>query len=56
MATLDRMVRGGLSRCQAGAGPEGAAEENHTTGSKNKGTGARASWANVAVVERGGGL
>lgn len=55
-ATLDRMVRGGLSRYQAGASPEGEAEENHTTGRKNKGPEARASWASVAVVEGGGGL
>lgn len=56
VATLDRMVRGGLSRCHTGASSEGEAEENLSRGSQNKDPEARASWASVAVAERGGGL
>lgn len=39
------------SGCQAGSSPETEAGEKHSTGSKNKGPEARASWANVAMAE-----
>ena len=33
LATSDRIVRGGLSGCHAGAGPEEEAEEKHAAAS-----------------------